>query len=159
MDGRINNVFISHIHEDDDRLGALKDLLAKNGRTVRDSSINSAKPNQAKDPDYIKNGILKPAIDWAGALIVLITPETCDSEWVDWEIQYAHEQGKCIIGVWDHGEAECERPENLDKYANAIVGWQGEVIIDALDGKITDICEPDNSTRPERDIARYGCPG
>jgi len=157
MDGKLNNVFISHIHEDDERLEGLKDLLAKNGRTVRDSSINSAKPNDAKNPDYIKSEILKPAIDWASVLIVLITPDTCESEWVDWEIQYAHEQGKRIVGVWDHGDAECELPENLDKYADAVVGWQGDQIIDAIDGKINNISDPDGTTRPTREIARYGC--
>src|SRR2546429_2531255 len=48
------NVFISHVHEDDDGLGKLKDLLDRGGLTIRDSSINSSNPNDAQNPDYIK---------------------------------------------------------------------------------------------------------
>lgn len=35
------HVFISHLHEDDHRLGPLKDLLCKSGMEVRDGSIQS----------------------------------------------------------------------------------------------------------------------
>src|SRR4051812_33048409 len=107
MPDQICNVFISHIHEDDHRLQPLKDLLKKEGCEARDSSITSEKPNNAKDPDYILNGILKPAIDWAGTIVVLVTPDTKDSDWVNKEIEYASEQGKNIVGVWDDGETGC----------------------------------------------------
>jgi MTH538 TIR-like domain (DUF1863) len=46
----IKNVFISHIHEDDDGLAKLKELVAKSGLTVRDASINSTNPNNANNP-------------------------------------------------------------------------------------------------------------
>jgi antiphage defense system Thoeris ThsB-like protein len=65
----IRNVLISHFHEDDDGLTKLKELLGKNGMTIRDGSINSEKPNNAKSPDYIKSGILAPRISWANTLI------------------------------------------------------------------------------------------
>jgi hypothetical protein len=80
MPDDIKNVFISHIHEDDDGLVKLKELIAKGGLTVRDSSINSTNPNDAKDPDYIKSQILAPQIQWASTLLVYITPQTKDSE-------------------------------------------------------------------------------
>ncbi len=41
MADKIKHVFISHIHEDDDGLGKLKDLVSNAGLTIRDSSINS----------------------------------------------------------------------------------------------------------------------
>jgi hypothetical protein len=62
MANDIKNVFISHIHEDDDRLGKFKDLAGKSGLTVRDSSIRSTNPNNARVPDYIKAQILAPRI-------------------------------------------------------------------------------------------------
>lgn len=49
-----HNVFISHRHEDDALVGQLKDLLARNGVQVRDSSITSDNPNQATSEAYIK---------------------------------------------------------------------------------------------------------
>src|SRR5580692_13114833 len=89
MADEIKNVFISHVHEDDDGLADLKELIGKGGLTVRDASINSSNPNDAKDPVYIKSEILAPQIQWASTLLVYITPETKDSEWVNWEIGYA----------------------------------------------------------------------
>ena len=54
------NVFISHVHEDDSRLGVLKSLMTSSGLDVRDGSINSDKPNAAKSEAYIKSSILGP---------------------------------------------------------------------------------------------------
>ncbi|MCG8668930.1 MAG: TIR domain-containing protein, partial [Pseudomonadales bacterium] len=132
MASDVKNVFISHIHEDDAGLGKLKDLLSKNGMDIRDASINSDKPNNATSPDYIKTEILAPQINWAGTFLVYITPETKNSEWVNWEIEYAEKQGKHIVGIWANGDNQCEVPEALDKYADAIVGWQADKIIDAI---------------------------
>ena len=41
MPDEIKNVFISHIHEDDEGLSALKDLVAQQGMEIRDSSITA----------------------------------------------------------------------------------------------------------------------
>jgi len=35
MDGDIKNVFISHVHEDDDGLAKLKDLVERRGLKIR----------------------------------------------------------------------------------------------------------------------------
>ncbi len=76
MVNETKNVFISHVHEDDSGLGKLKDLLANHGMTIRDSSINSDRPNNATSPGYIKSQILAPQIQWAGTLLVYISPQT-----------------------------------------------------------------------------------
>ena len=89
--------------------------------------------------------------------MVLITPDTKDSDWVNWEIEYAHKLGKRIVGVWDHGENGCEVPEALDQYENAIVPWRADQIIDAIFGKIEEWRDPTGQPRPERPIARYRC--
>jgi hypothetical protein len=153
----VRNVFISHLHEDDDRLQPLKDLLEKGGCTVRDASIDSSSPNNAKNPDYIKSQILAPGISWAGALIVLISPGTHESEWVNWEIEQAANQDKRIIGVWDRGAADCDVPEKLDQFADAVVGWQADRIIDALDGKINNWTTASGDVRSARPIPRHSC--
>src|SRR4051812_41333321 len=123
------NVFISHIHEDDAGLTKLKDLLKSKGMEVHDSSIHTGKFNNAKDPDYIKTQILAPAINWAGTFIVYVSPGTKESLWVDWEIEYAAKQGKRIIGVWEHGEKDCDLPPALQEHADAMVGWNGGAIV------------------------------
>jgi MTH538 TIR-like domain (DUF1863) len=157
MNDKVCNVFISHVHEDDSRLQPLKDLLAENGCSARDSSVNSTKPNNASDPEYIKREVLAPRIEWAGTVVVLITPDTKDSPWVNWEIEYAHKLGKRIVGVWDHGEKDCELPKALDEYENAVVPWRADQIIGAIFGRIEEWRDPKGELRPERAIARYRC--
>lgn len=132
----MNSIFISHIHEDDEGLGKLKDLLKNNGRTVRDFSISSDNFNNACSDNYIKTKILGPRIKQSEVLLVYITKDTKSSKYVNWEIEYAHKKDKRIVGVWTYGEGKCEVPEALDKYADAVVGWQGKKIVDAIDGKI-----------------------
>lgn len=150
------NVFISHIHEDDPYLGKLKDLLAKREFAIRDSSINETRPNNAKSPDYIRDDILAPRIRWAGTVIVLVSPETKDSEYVQWEIDYADRHDKRIVAVHTPGSANCDLPEGLEDYADAIVAWNGDDILAAVRGD--EIWQDsDGAPRPVLDIARYGC--
>ncbi|MBB5207904.1 TIR domain-containing protein [Chiayiivirga flava] len=150
------NVFISHIHEDDHGLKKLKDLLGPKGLELRDSSIHVGKFNKATDEAYIKTKILAPAINWAGTFICYVSPHTKESDWVNWEIEYAAKQGKRIIGVWEHGEKECDIPQALKEHADALVGWNGDSIISAIDGK--DIWEkPDGGPCDSVPLKRHPC--
>jgi hypothetical protein len=157
MADEVKNVFISHIHEDDEGLGKLKDLVGNSGLTVRDGSVNSSNPNNAKDPDYIKSQILSPQIQWASTLVVYITPQTKASDWVNWEIEYAAKQGKRIVGVYAHGANECDVPEALEKYADDVRGWNSEGVVDAILGKTNEWHSPSGELRDPRPIRRYGC--
>ena len=153
----IKNVFISHIHEDDSKLSKLKDLLSKNGMTIRDGSINSSNPNNANNHDYIKREILAPQIKWASTMLVYISPNTKESDWVNWEIEYAAKEGKHIVGVWEQGAKDCDIPSALKEYGHSLVGWHGNSIIDAiLNGK--DTWEDSNGgTYPAVPLKRHPC--
>jgi hypothetical protein len=151
------NVFVSHIQEDEEHIAKMKTLLEKRGFRVRDSSITSERGNQARDESYIKGQILAPAIQWAGTVVVLISPDTKNSDWVNWEIEYAHQQGRRIVGVWTHGAADSDVPEALDRYADAVVGWNGDRIRDAIAGRINDWEGSDGRPHRERPIERHGC--
>lgn len=153
----IKNIFVSHIHEDDHRLTPLTKLAEKHGCEMRDASINSSNPNDATDENYIKYQILAPRIDWASTLVVLITPETKDSKYVQWEIEYAEKQGKRIVGIWDDGEAGCDLPDALEDLADAVVPWNGEKLVDAILGDFNGIIDPDGNQRPDRAIPRHRC--
>lgn len=152
----IKNVFISHVHEDDAGLRKLKELLAPKGMEVRDSSIHKGKFNNATDPNYIKSQLLAPQIQWAGTFICYISPQTKQSDWVNWEIEYAAKQGKRIVGVWQYGEALCEVPEALKEHADAVVGWNGDAIIDAINGK-DGSQNPDGSDCAVVPLKRHPC--
>ncbi len=157
MADETKNIFISHVHEDDAGLGKLKSLLEDNGMTIRDYSINADNPNNAHSEEYIKSQILAPRIQQSGALVVYVSPETKDSKYVNWEIEYAQKQDKRIVGVWAHGEGGCEVPEALNDYADAVVGWMGNRITDAINGKIDGWENPDGTQSTPRDIKRYSC--
>lgn len=147
-----NNIFISHIHNDDKYVSALTDLLKQNGHDVRNSSIDSSKPNDANNPDYIKNEILRPRIKWAGTVVVLIGPGTHKSEWVNWEIEYAHRKGTPIIGIYTQGAKESDLPDAFEKYGTALVGWNTDRLMGAIRGEHTDWCTPrdDGSYEPRQ---------
>ncbi len=86
MADKTKNIFISHIHEDDEGLGKLKSLLKDNGMTIRDYSINADNPNNAHSEKYIESQILAPRIRQSSTSVVYISPETKNSKYVNWEI-------------------------------------------------------------------------
>lgn len=151
------NVFVSHVHEDDTELQDLKELLRSRGHDIRDSSIDSSNPNEASNPDYIKTEILAPRIRWAGTLVVLISPDTHRSEWVDWEIEYAHKHDKRIVGVWVRGGKDTDVPETLAACADAVVGWDSESVMAAITGAYSGWNKPDGTPGDERPIQRQNC--
>lgn len=155
------NIFISHAHTDDAVLPKLKELISRAGMDVRDGSINSDKPNAATNEDYIKSKILAPRIQWASTLVVLIGHDTARSDWVNWEIKYAVEQGKNVIGVFAQGATDADIPEELRKHGDAaVVGWQGDRVVDAINGKITSWDDPATGSpriKPDWVTERYSC--
>lgn len=157
MSGEIKDVFISHVHEDDEALQHLKNLAQKSGLKIRDASIDSSSPNDASNPEYIKSEILAPGIKWASTLLVLVSPDTHESEWVEWEIEYAQKQGKRIVGVWARGAKDSDLPKNLDRYASAVVGWDSDSVVDAITGCSNEWRETDGSEPPQRNIRRITC--
>ena len=154
------NIFISHVHEDDALLPQLKDLIARAGMEVRDGSINSDKANDAQNEEYIKREILAPRIQWASTLVVLITHDTAQSWWVNYEIKQAVEQGKNVVGVFAQGATDADIPEELRRCGDAaIVGWQGDRVVDAINGKLQAWDNPQSGKprNPEWTVARFSC--
>jgi len=157
MSNELKNVFISHIHEDDSKLSDLKGLMQKHGIEARDYSINADKPNRAKSEEYIKAEILAPKISQCSVLVVYISEETINSKYVNWEIEHANKLDKRIVGVWGSGEKGCEIPKALDEYRDALVGWHGGSIVDAILGDNTIQEYPDGTQCEARNIQRHPC--
>ena len=126
------NLFVSHKGEDEKKIDAFKKLMAKKGYDFRDSSIRESEPNKAKSEAYIKSQILKPALKWAGTMVVLIGKDTHKSDWVDWEINYAMEHNKKIIGVYLPGEIDAELPDALKDFGDSCVSWNSDKIDEAI---------------------------
>lgn len=138
------NVFVSHYGKDDEQIGNLKELLAKKGYVLRNSSIDSTKPNEAENPDYIKK-LLRSRMEWAGTTIVLIGPQTHTREWVNWEIEYSNKLGNRIVGIFIQGASDSDVPDAFAEYGDTLVGWQSKSIIDAIEGRSDPWEKPDGS--------------
>ncbi|MBC6995878.1 TIR domain-containing protein [Neolewinella lacunae] len=145
MSKKSSNVFISHHSKDDMHIGKMRELLARGGYSIKNSSVDSSRWNRATDEGYIRR-LLRMRINWSGTCIVLLSDTTHSREWVNWEIETANRLGKRIIGVHCLGSTGCELPEALKKYGNAIVGWQSDRIIGAINGTINNFEEPDGSS-------------
>ena len=129
------NIFVSHHHSDASNIEELKNMIGKQGTNARDSSIYKEKrENNAHNPDYIKS-LIRSQIDWAGTLVVLVGTKTSDSEWVNWEIEYAAEHGKRIIGVFLENATDADLPEALMNHGDALVIWKAEQVARAIDGE------------------------
>jgi hypothetical protein len=91
--------------------------------------------------------LLSSRIDWAGTLLVLVGKETHSRFWVNWKIEYANGQGKRIVGIYARGAKESDIPKNLDRYGDALVGWDSGNLIDAIRGRHHDWVTPDGQPR------------
>ncbi len=151
------NLFVSHKGEDESKIEDFKNLMRQKGYDFRDSSIKESEPNRANNEEYIKSQYLKPAIDWAGTMVVLIGENTYKSEWVKWEIEYAMKTGKKIIGVFISGEKDATIPDSLQDYADSIVGWNSEKIDEAIRNDKTFWEDEDGKPLPPNSPYRYTC--
>jgi len=61
------------------------------------------------------------------------------------------------VGVWAQGAKDSDVPGNLDVYADAVVGWQADRVMDAVTGKINNWFTAGGEERASRDIDRYNC--
>jgi len=151
------NIFIPHYGGDEKYINKLKDLIDKNGNyEIRDSSIVESEPNNATNTEYIKS-IIRPKIDWAGKILVMIGPKTHERDWVNWEIEYAAKNGdKSIIGVFLQGATDADIPKALNEYGDACVTWNSDKIISAIEGEPIWMNSQGN-IRQNVDIKRQSC--
>jgi hypothetical protein len=75
---------------------------------------------------------------------------------VNWEVEQALKQGKRIIGVYLWGAKDSDIPPALEDAADAMVGWNRDSIMDAINGKNI-FTKPDGTKRPEVGGSRYTC--
>jgi len=146
------HIFISHHHKDDAHVTKLTSLLSRNGYDIRNSSIRSKPANQRrlaqnKVSDETIKRLLRMKISWASTVVVLIGKHTHSRPWVTWEIEQANRLGKRIVGVFTQGGTKEDIPHSFEKYGCALVGWNTENIMAAIDGKDNTFQNPDGSLR------------
>lgn len=162
MDKR-KHVFISHHHADDDHVRRLTEMLKRNGYDLRNSSVRAKPSNQARldkeqIPERTLKRLLRMKMSWAGAVIVLIGKNTHQRPWVNWEIRKAQELNKRIVGIYTRGGTENDIPKAFDDYGHALVNWNSESLMDAVDGTDSPFERPDGEPRqPIHEPRRNAC--
>lgn len=145
------HVFISHHHADDNHVTKLTNLLGRNGFEIRNSSIRAKPSNQARldakqIPERTLKRLLRMKMSWAGTVIVLIGKQTHQRPWVDWEIRKANELGKRIVGVYTQGGTQADIPPAFEEYGDALVNWNSDSVIGAIEGRDSPFEAPGDST-------------
>ena len=145
-----SHVFISHHHADDAQVTRLTNMLARAGHEIRNSSIRAKPANQARldrglVSDHAIKRLLRMKMSWASTVVVLIGKNTHTRPWVDWEINTAKEKGKRIVGVFERGGTENDIPEPVKKYGDALVAWNSDKIMDAIQGT----CDEEPFEKPD----------
>lgn len=150
-DNKRRHLFISHHHQDDAEVTNLTTLLSSKGYDIRNSSVrmkpeNQRRMDEKRVSDKTIERILRMKISWASTVVVLVGKDTHTRPWVNWEIDKANEQGKRIVGIYVRGGTEADLPPSLEKYASAIVGWNTDSIMAAIDGE-NDFQNPNGDKR------------
>jgi hypothetical protein len=91
--------------------------------------------------------LLRMKISWAGTVVVLIGKETATRKWVNWEIDQANRQGKRIVGVFVRGGTKADVPAAFEKYGSALVAWNSDSIVAAIEGTSNPFQNADGSPR------------
>ena len=92
--------FLSHLHRDDDLAIQLKRQLRQwSERSIAVSLVLASDRTTRTSSESIKEQVLIPRLRWAQAVLVLVTPLTCASPWIRWEIDFAKQRETPIIAV------------------------------------------------------------
>ena len=156
-----NNVFISHYGKDDDKVQRLKERFGEKGYSIRNYSVDSTKHKDGRTPSKeVIERYLRRQISWSGSLICLIGPKTHTRDWVNYEIEEAHRQGKKIVGIYTYGNNDnAELPAAFKKYGGATIGWNSlDKLVDIINGKEVPMENPEGGQRaPLYQMATINC--
>jgi hypothetical protein len=126
-------VFISYQHDDMQQAKGFN-LLRWNPNVDFDFvGRHLLSPVQSKDPNYIRAKI-NEQLNGSSVVAVLIGQNTASSEWVDYEIRRAQEEGKGIIGIRLKGAEATAIPPALTQVGAKVINWNPDTFSDEIEG-------------------------
>lgn len=130
----MRRVLISHSWAHSDLLTRLFALLERHQYDFYDHSITGDAPLPDMPTPDLK-AELSRRIEQVSTVVVLATEDVHKRPFVIHEIAEAVRLGKRIVAVKPLGQAAGPVPRLIDQHAHAIVGFRGEQIGEAIDGK------------------------
>jgi hypothetical protein len=128
---RKRRLFLSFHADDRQQVQGFR-LMAQNDNIeleFHDASVRV--PINSENSSYVKQ-IIRNKIKYASVLVCLIGNGTAGREWVDWEIQSAHELGKGLCGVRLKGSYG-HTPPALSQLGAPVAGWDLKAIVAAIE--------------------------
>jgi hypothetical protein len=157
MASEVNSVFICHGSSDKKGLGELVALIEAAGISVVLHQVESSSTLGKQAIADLKSKIYQAKIANTLAIVIYIDASIFDNDLVDWAIRQAAKLNKRVVGIWARTVDRCDRPQAINDYADAVLGWNGTSPVDGVLGKF-DGCEcPDGNVCEKQRIKRHDC--
>lgn len=123
------HIFVSHAWDYKDHYYTIEKWLKNNNISFSNYSVPEHAPLNAPTSTALKNA-LDERIRLSSGIIVIAGMYVAYSEWINYELESAHNFEKPIIGIIPRGQKRI--PKKLQEYKKTIVGWNSNSLIDAI---------------------------
>jgi hypothetical protein len=148
----VKHIFLSYSRADAEIMRRVRDTLTGEGLAVwTDESLTPGTPSW--------QSALENALDGAGCVVVLLSPDARKSQWVANELSYASAHGVVIFPTLVRGEEKDSVPlqlinaQRVDLRARFLAGMQ--TLVDALRDYLSRLEDEDESGDSEEDKAAW----
>jgi hypothetical protein len=117
------HVFISFAYEDLTEVNMLRGQVKNETTDLAFDDFSVKEPFNSENADYIKRKI-REKIEHASVIIVYLSNDSAQSEWVNWEIEESISKGKGVIGVYGGTVTAHQLPSLFIKNKFEIVKWK-----------------------------------
>lgn len=129
------NVFISFATEDMDEVNLLRAQAKNENSDLEFNDWSLREPFESKRAEYIKKGI-KERIERSSVTLVYISPDTANSNWVNWEINESIKLGKGVIAVHTGDSPPSRVPSAIIEHKIPIIKWTTSGITAAIESAV-----------------------
>jgi MTH538 TIR-like domain (DUF1863) len=116
------NVFISFAYEDLDVVNLLRGQAKNENADIEFNDLSVKDPYNSERAEYIKQKISE-RINRSSTTVVYLSPNTADSDWVNWEVEKSLELGKRVIATHSGEAAPQGLPGFIEKKNIQVVPW------------------------------------
>ena len=126
------HVFLSFAAEDLATVNALRAQAANSEADLDFDDWSVRVPFDSENADYMR-GKIRERIQRSSAVLVLVTPDSSTSKWVDWEINEGLRQGKQVFAVYSGDTAPSVLPKAVRENRLPVVRWTHDGIMAELE--------------------------
>ena len=116
------NTFLSFDYDDIDDVNLLRAHAKNDNSEIEFIDRSVREPFDSDKAEYLKKKI-SDRINQSSQTIVYVSDTTCNSKWVNWEIEKSIEFGKKVIAVHKGDKAPKVLPDAIKKNKIKVVPW------------------------------------